>query len=40
MHATAYPRDDARHTPGVGASDDSGWVLGVLRHSEPGRVCV
>jgi hypothetical protein len=40
MHATAYPRDDARFTPGVGAPDDSGWVLGVLRHSVPGRVCV
>ena len=40
MHATAYPRDDARLTPGVGAPDDSGWVLGVLRHSVPGRVSV
>ena len=40
MHATAYPLGDARLTPGVGAPDDSGWVLGVLRHSEPGRVCV
>ena len=41
MHATAYPRDGARHTPGVGAPDDNaGWVLGVLRHAEPGRVRV
>jgi hypothetical protein len=40
MHATAQPRDDARHASGVGASDDPGWVLGVLHHSEPGRVCI
>jgi hypothetical protein len=40
MNANAILRDNAHHNRAVGAPDEPGWAVGVLRRSESGRVSV
>ena len=40
MNVNATLRDDAHHNRAVGAPDEPGWVVGVLRGSASGRVSV